>query len=83
MTMKVFLGLSACAALLHWSKHSRPPRCSAAARLGFRGVPPRARRDQPAADSPDPRNHLSYGARVPFFLGMKGDNRLGARGRTT
>ena len=59
MTMKVFLGLPACAALPHWSKHSRPPRCSAAARLGFRGVPPRARRDQPAADSPDPRNHLS------------------------
>ena len=27
--------------------------------LGFRGVPPRARRDQHAADSPDPRNHLS------------------------
>ena len=59
MTMKVFLGLPACAALPHWSKHSRPPRCSAAARLGFRGVPPRARRDQHAADSPDPRNHLS------------------------
>ena len=27
--------------------------------LGFRGVPPRARRDQHAADSPDPRNHQS------------------------